>query len=58
MKKIYNRLKEDRTKNNLYIFGAMLIFTIIICSNFFKVHFAQDTYCVYVDGYDNIYIIS
>ncbi len=53
MKKIYNRLKEDRTKNNLYIFGAMLIFTIIICSNFFKVHFAQDTYCVYVDGYDN-----
>ena len=53
MKKTFNQLKEDRAKNNLYIFGAMLIFTIIICSNFFKVHFAQDTYCVYVDGYDN-----
>lgn len=48
-----NKIKENKIKNNIYIFGAMLIFTIIICSNFFKVHFAQDTYCVYIDGYDN-----
>ena len=27
----------------------MLMFTIIICSNFFKVHFAQDTYWVWLD---------
>ena len=53
MKRIVDKIKETRINNNLYIFGAMLIFTIIICSNFFKVHFAQDTYCVYVDGYDN-----
>lgn len=42
-------MKRNCNKKNFYIFGAMLMFTIIICSNFFKVHFAQDTYWVWLD---------
>ena len=33
----------NKNKTNIYIFLAMLIFTIIICSNFFNMHFSQDT---------------
>lgn len=30
----------------------MLLFAIIICSNFFSLHFSQDTYCIIAYGYD------
>ena len=40
-------------KSNIYIFLAMLIFTIIICSNFIHMHFSQDTYPMYAGGWDN-----
>ena len=30
----------------------MLLFAIIICSNFFSLHFSQDTYCITAYGYD------
>mgnify|MGYP001859555931 CR=1 FL=1 len=48
--KLPERIK--RNKKNIYIALGMLIFTLIICSNFLKVHFAQDTYCVYYDGWN------
>jgi len=38
--------------NSLYIFLIMLLFAIIICSNFFSLHFSQDTYCITGYGYD------
>lgn len=41
----------NKNKTNIYIFLAMLIFTIIICSNFFNMHFSQDTYAVYSTGW-------
>lgn len=41
-----------RNKKNICIALGMLIFTLIICSNFLNVHFAQDTYCVYYDGWN------
>lgn len=42
MKKFWNS-----NKYNIYILFGMLLFTLIICSNFIKAHFALDTYCVY-----------
>lgn len=44
--------KIRKNKINIYIFGTMLIFTSIICSNLFKMHFSQDTYSVYSSGWD------
>lgn len=44
-------IKEN--KNSLYIFLAMLVFTVIICSNFIHMHFSQDTYPMYAWGWDN-----
>lgn len=47
--KIKEKSKEIFIKNkyNICIFIGMLIFSLIICTNFLKVHFALDTYCVY-----------
>lgn len=42
----------EKNKINIYILGAMLIFTVIICSNLLKMHFSQDTYSVYSSGWD------
>lgn len=36
-----------RHKYDIYTFVGMLFFSIIICINFIKPHFALDTYCVY-----------
>ncbi len=49
------KLKEfiDINKNNIYVFIVMFLFSIIICTNFLKIHFAQDTYCLYSYGYNN-----
>lgn len=49
-----NKLPEiiKKNKKNIFIALGMLIFTLILCSNFLKVHFAQDTYCVYYDGWN------
>ena len=45
--------KKKNNKNQMYIFFVMLMFAVIICSNFFRMHFSQDTYCINVDyGYD------
>lgn len=45
--------KKKNNKNQMYTFFAMLMFAVIICSNFFRMHFSQDTYCINVDyGYD------
>ena len=48
------KIKEFVKKNkiDIYIFGGMVAFVFIICSNFLHVHFAQDTYCVYSFGWD------
>lgn len=45
-----------RNKYNIYILIGMIIFTLIICSNFIKTHFALDTYYVYSHD-SNIQII-
>lgn len=47
------KVKELWLKNkyNIFIFIGMIIFTIVICTNFIKPHFALDTYCVY--SYDS-----
>lgn len=50
-----------KNKTNIYVIIGMFIFTLIICSNFLKVHFAQDTYSVYYsgfDGYIKVFLIS
>ena len=39
-------------KVNIFIFIGMLLFTIIVCFNFLKVHFSNDAYYVYAYGYD------
>lgn len=45
--------KKKNNKNQMYTFFIMLMFAVIICSNFFRMHFSQDTYCINVDyGYD------
>ena len=45
--------KKKIDKNQVYTFLVMLLFAVIICSNFFRMHFSQDTYCINVDyGYD------
>lgn len=45
--------KKKNNKNQMYTFFVMLMFAVIICSNFFRMHFSQDTYCINVDyGYD------
>lgn len=48
--------KVEKNKINICIFGAMLIFTVIVCSNLLKMHFSQDTYSVYSSEWDE-YII-
>lgn len=52
------KVKELWLKNkyNIFIFIGMIIFTIVICTNFIKPHFALDTYCVY--SYDSQELIS
>lgn len=52
------KVKELWLKNkyNIFIFIGMIIFTIAICTNFIKPHFALDTYCVY--SYDSQELIS
>lgn len=45
--------KKKNNKNQMYTFFVMLMFAVIISSNFFRMHFSQDTYCINVDyGYD------
>lgn len=41
----------EKNKKDIYVFIGMLIFSIIICTNFIKIHFAQDTYCLFSSGY-------
>ena len=31
----------------------MVFFSFIVCTNFLRIHFAADTYCLYAYGYDN-----
>lgn len=52
------KVKELWLKNkyNIFIFIGMIIFTIVIYTNFIKLHFALDTYCVY--SYDSQELIS
>lgn len=38
-------------KKDIYIFLAMTIFSVIICANFLRIHFAADTYCLNSYGY-------
>lgn len=41
----------EKNKKDMYVFIGMLLFSIILCTNFLKIHFAQDTYCLYASGY-------
>ena len=50
MKDKYKKIIE-KNKKDMYVFIGMLIFSIILCTNFLKIHFAQDTYCLYASGY-------
>ena len=47
----------EKNKNNIYVFIGMLIFSFIICTNYLKIHFAQDTYCLYSSGYYNYMLL-
>lgn len=49
----FNKLKEYILKNkiNIFIFIGMVAFTFIICWNFLKPHFSNDTYWVNAYGY-------
>lgn len=38
-------------KKDIYVFIGMTLFSIIICANFLRIHFAADTYCVNSYGY-------
>ena len=38
-------------KKDIYIFLGMTIFSVIICANFLRTHFAADTYCLNSYGY-------
>ncbi len=38
-------------KKDIYIFLGMTIFSVIICANFLRIHFAADTYCLNSYGY-------
>lgn len=40
-----------KNKINIFIFLGMLMFTFIICSNFLKVHYSNDSYYVSAYGY-------
>lgn len=40
-------------KNSVYAFIGMVFFSFIVCTNFLRIHFAADTYCLYAYGYDN-----
>ena len=40
-------------KNSIYVFIGMVFFSFIVCTNFLRIHFAADTYCLYAYGYDN-----
>ncbi len=40
-------------KNSIYVFIVMVFFSFIVCTNFLRIHFAADTYCLYAYGYDN-----
>lgn len=51
-RKLQTVIKKENI-NLLYTFLIMLLFAIIICSNFFSIHFSQDTYCIIAGyGYD------
>lgn len=52
MKRKLQTIIKKENINSLYIFLIMLLFAIIICSNFFSLHFSQDTYCITAYGYD------
>lgn len=52
MKRKLQTIIKKENINSLYIFLIMLLFAIIICSNFFSLHFSQDTYCITGYGYD------
>ena len=49
MENLREKYKASFVKNkyNICIFIVMVIFSLIICTNFLKPHFALDTYCVY-----------
>lgn len=40
-------------KYNICVFIGMFVFSLIICTNFLRIHFASDTYCLYSVGYHN-----
>lgn len=49
----FNFLEYMKTnKINIYIFLGMLIFAFIVCSNFLKEHYTNDSYYVSAYGYD------
>lgn len=52
-KKTNINIKEKilNNKKDIYIFIGMTIFSIIICANFLRTHFAADTYCLNSYGY-------
>lgn len=50
-------LKNIINKNDIYVFIGMFIFSLVVCANFLRVHFAADTYCVYSMGYSNYIIV-
>lgn len=55
--KVKNFIKENKV--NIYIFLAMLIFTIIICSNFFNMHFHKiHIRYILVDGMHTLNIFT
>lgn len=41
----------EKNKKDIYLFIGMFVFTLILCTNILKIHFAQDTYCLYSYGY-------
>lgn len=41
-----------KNKINIFIFLGMLIFAFIVCSNFFKEHYTNDSYYISAYGYD------
>lgn len=49
------RERIEKNKYNICIFIGMMIFAFIICTNFIRTHFAQDTYCIY--AYDSSALI-
>ena len=50
------KLKLIKNKYNIFIYLGMLFFSLVICTNFIRTHFALDTYCVY--AYDSTKLIT